>query len=147
MGKHYGEGTLLQLGDGATPTEVFTTIAHRVSLTGPNRTVEIVDETDLDSEAVEKRPDLIPDPGDLEMELFFDPENAGHEEIEDFMDAPEVRNWRLVFNNGTNSRPHRQFAAFPTAFPLSGMEKGSDLKANVTLALTGRITKGTTTLS
>ena len=44
-----GFGTLFQRGDGATPTEAFTTVAEVTSISGPRETLEFVDATHMES--------------------------------------------------------------------------------------------------
>ena len=145
MSKLIGEGTLFQI-ESETPG-TFTTIGQRVSISGPSRSVESVDETDLDSAAVRRRPDTIPDSGEVSLEIFWDPGDATHTILEELMAVPENVNWRLVFNNRTGSRPHRAFSGHLTGFDASGMEKGSDLMASLTIAIDGEITAGTTTIA
>ncbi len=150
MGKLIGEGTLLQVGNGAGPPEVFTTIGQRVTIGGPNLQVEAVDQTDLDDAVVTSRPGQIPDMGELSLSIFFDPANTGHQQLETDCLTPgptTIRSYRLVFNNNTSSRPHREFKAFPTAFATNGMERNGNLGADVTLKVNTKPVSGNTTIS
>jgi hypothetical protein len=140
-----GEGTLLQMGDGAG-TEVFTTIGQRVSIEGPETTVEAVEKTNLDSTMKEYRPSKVPDPGTLSMTIQYDPANVGHTSLKTRSRTPTVNNYRLVFNNETTTRPHMQFAAFVTSFNPTGMEVEENLQAEVEFQVTGAFTDGNTTI-
>jgi hypothetical protein len=142
----FGEGTLLQLGDGAT-TEVFTTIAQRVSISGPDSTVPVVDKSNLDSPAKEKRPGKIPDQGKLSLQIQFNPADTTHTTLETMCRVPVVKNWRIVFNNDTTTRPHRQLRGFVSGFSVSGMEDESNVVADLEIEISGLITNGTTTIS
>lgn len=73
-----GLGAALKIGDGASP-EVFTAIANVKSISGPGRTVEIVDTTHLGSSSGyrEKRPHL-KDGGTVSADTSFDPTHATH---------------------------------------------------------------------
>lgn len=44
-----GFGTLFQRGDGASPTELFTTVAEVTSISGPRENLEFVDATHMES--------------------------------------------------------------------------------------------------
>jgi hypothetical protein len=96
-----------------------------------------------------RRPDTIPDMGEVQLEIYFDPHDSAtvHAELEELSEVPVNVNWRLVFNNGTSTRPHRQFNGHVTSFENSGMEKGSDLMASLGIAINGLITHGETTLT
>lgn len=44
-----GFGTLLKVGDGASPTEAFTAIAEVKSISGPSMSMETIDATHMES--------------------------------------------------------------------------------------------------
>lgn len=140
-----GEGTLLQL-EAATPG-TFDTIAQRVTIEGPERSVEAVETTHLDSVAKQFRPSKTPDNGELSMTIEFDPADVGHLRLETLAATTATVNWRLVFNNETNTRPHRQFPGFITSFGYGGMETESNLTADITIKVTGPLTAGNTTIT
>lgn len=88
-------GTEFRRGDGAEP-EVFSTIANVVSISGPNRTRTTVDVTAHDS------PDLymeflgsLKDPGQISLEINYDPTETTHELDDDFDDVGP-RNYQVV---------------------------------------------------
>lgn len=122
MARLAGKGTLLQI---KIDTD-WTTIAQRVSLSGPNRTVGTDDITNLDSDRVEYRPTL-PDNGDLSGSLQFDPADTTHSLLNDLIDTPEERDWRLVFSNGYY---YEVTDGFLTTFSPGGMEPTGHVTAD-----------------
>jgi predicted secreted protein len=91
-----GFGTQFQRGNGATPTEVFTTIANVTSISGPDRKRETIDVTAHDS------PDQymefiggLKDGGEVALEINYDPSETTHDLDEDFDDTV-ARNYRVV---------------------------------------------------
>jgi hypothetical protein len=140
------KGTLLQVEDATTPG-TFITIAFRTKIEGPEIKVDSVDETHLDSDMMESRPSDFADPGEISFTVNYDPEEATHVTLEGLASTPTTVNWRLVFNNKTNTRKHRQFAGYVTSFKPTGFEVGSRPTADVTIKLTGAVTSGTTTLT
>jgi hypothetical protein len=141
-----GEGTLLQI-ESVTPG-TYTTIGQRVSIGGPGISVEPVETTHLDSTWKAFRPSKVPDGGEVSMQLEYDPEDAVHIIILGHLTTPPTTlpNWRIVFNNGTGTRKHYQFAGFPTEWSPTGMEVEGNLLADVTIKVSGAITVGTTTI-
>jgi hypothetical protein len=140
------KGTLLQVEDTTTPG-TYITIAFRTKIDGPEIKVDSVDETHLDSAMMESRPSDFADPGEISFTVNYDPAEATHITLEDLARTPETVNWRLVYNNKTNTRPHRQFAGYVTSFKPTGFEVGSRPTADLTIKLTGPVTDGTTTLT
>lgn len=142
------EGTKLQLGDAATPTEVFTDVAQLESIEPPELSAEEVDQTELASAVRKSRPSAIPDAGEASLTVAFDPEDTQHTAIEALFRAGTNRNWRIVYNSGDNTRPHDTFPAWIKSFKVQGIDKDSgDLMADLTLRLTGLPVRGTTTLT
>lgn len=131
-----GLGTKLQQGDGAT-TEVFTTIAQRVTIEGPSTEIGKIDKTHLDSLAKEYRRSL-PDPGELTLKLWYDPGHATHTLITTQIanNADTAHNFKLQFSDGTIYA----FAGYWSKFAPTGMAVEENLGADVTLQLTGPIT-------
>jgi predicted secreted protein len=89
-------GTLFKRGNGATPTETFTTIANVTSISGPERTRETLDVTSHDS------PDGwmefiggLKNGGEVQLELNYDPSDDTHDLDADF-DDDAARNYQIV---------------------------------------------------
>lgn len=130
-----GEGTILAYSaDGTT----YTTIAQRVTISGPKMEVAEVETSDLDSTVKTFRPSGVPDSGSLDLEVYFDPDDTQHTAIRALMATPAVKNFKLTLTDGTPATA--TFAGFPTSFELNGMEIEGNLGANVSIKITGAIT-------
>lgn len=94
-------GTLFQRGNGATPTEVFTTVANVTSISGPERTRETIDVTAHDSPGgwMEFIGGL-KDGGEISLDINYDPAELTHDLDDDFDDVLP-RNYRIVILPGT----------------------------------------------
>jgi len=133
-------GTLLKIGDGATP-EAYVTIAEVGNITGPALSLDTDDATSHDSvdgwtEAV----GTLLNGGEVGMDLNFIPAGATHSYatglIHDMV-GRTLRNFRLVFPNVAATT--WTFAAFVTKFAPKAPVKGS-LTAAVTLKISGKPT-------
>ncbi|GGK89136.1 phage tail tube protein [Mangrovihabitans endophyticus] len=94
-------GTLFKRGDGATPTESFTTIANVTTIGGPERSRNIIDVTSHDSpdQWMEKIGGL-KDGGQITVDINYDPRQTTHDLDDDFDDA-DPRNYQIVLFPGT----------------------------------------------
>jgi hypothetical protein len=129
-------GTIIQIGDGGSPTEVFAAIADLGDITPPNVTMETHDASTQTSDwAV-----FIPGLKRMEPVTFamnFDPSEATHDHltglIKDSLDQTK-RNFRIVFTDPGSTT--WEFAAYVTGVvpeaPVDGV-----LTAEVTLQPTG----------
>jgi predicted secreted protein len=91
-----GFGTLFQRGDGATPTEVFTTIANVTNISGPSRSRETIDVTAHDSP--EQWMEFIgglKDGGEVSLDINYDPGQLTHDLDDDFDDSLP-RNYKII---------------------------------------------------
>lgn len=97
-----GFGTLFKRGNGATPTEVFTTIANVTSISGPDRKRETIDVTAHDSPGgwMEFLGGL-KDGGEVQLDINYDPAEATHDIDTDFDDV-DPRNYKIVILPGTD---------------------------------------------
>ncbi len=139
-GAIHGHGTLLQIGDGASP-ENFTTIAEVTDINGPNISVDTVDVTSHSSPGAYKEyiVSLI-EPGEVRFTVNFIPTDATHGLtsglLKDLQDRT-LRNFQLVFPDATSTT--YAFSAYVTGFQIK--EPTTDvLGADVTLKITGQIT-------
>ncbi len=132
--------TLLKLGDGATPTESFTTIAEVKDIKGPKLSLGTEEVTAHDGSGWEESIATILKAGDVSFEINFVPTNTTHSYsaglIKDMVNKTK-RNFKLVFpNTGATTW---QFAAWVTGFEPSEPVEGT-LAASVTLKITGQPT-------
>jgi len=134
-------GTLLKIGDGATPTETFTTIAEVTDLGGPSLTLETIDVTSHSStNGWREFIGGLLDGGEVSFTINYLPANATHDAstgvIAD-MKNRVVRNFTLVFpDSGTTTWT---FSALVTGFE-PGEPIDSQLTADVTLKVSGEPT-------
>jgi predicted secreted protein len=132
-------GTLFQRGNGATPTEVFTTIANVTSIEGPGRTRETIDVTAHDS------PDGwmefvggLKDGGEVSVDINYDPTETTHDLDDDFEDR-DPRNYQIVILPGTADEVTWSLAGILTElsdeFPYD-----DKMSRSLTLKVTGKPT-------
>lgn len=128
-----GIGTLLQIGNGATPTEIFTTIAEVNNITN-TKTREVYDVTSFESVGGyrEKIPGLR-DPGEYNFNMFFTAVNYG--QLNDEFESNTLRNFRLVMPDDGASQ--FDFSGYITsigkAIPLTNM-----INCDVVIAVSGQ---------
>lgn len=134
-------GTLLKIGDGATPTEVFTTISEVTDLGGPSLTLETIDVTSHDSSSGWREfiGGLL-DGGEVSFTINYVPTHATHDATTGVladMKNRVVRNFELVFpDSGTTTW---SFSALVTGFE-PGEPVDTQLTADVTLKVSGEPT-------
>lgn len=132
------QGTLLKRGDGATPTEVFTTIAEVKDISGPGLSLDTADVTTHDSPGGwEEHIGTVLRSGEISFDIELDPALAGHTGLRSDMIARTARNFELLFPN--TGATVWSFTAIVTGFEPSA-PVGDDLTASVTLKLTGQPT-------
>jgi hypothetical protein len=121
-------GTILQLGNGATPTETFSDIAEIVDIPGlqPTRTL-VEDTTHNQSSDYAHFVACMANGGKLALKVNYDPTETTHGEVSglDYIFANALeRNYRLVFNAGAGAG-YYQFSAIiesaPLATPINGI--------------------------
>jgi len=137
MAAYTSFGTLLKLGDGASP-ETFTTIADVGDIKGPDFSADIEDVTTHSTSGAwrEKIATLL-SPGKLQLPLHFQPQAVTHSYtaglLKDFANRTK-RNFQIVLKDpGTTTWT---FAAYVTSFKMQHPVAGI-IKADVELTLTG----------
>lgn len=130
-------GTLLQIGDGATPTEAFTTIAEVKTIGGPTLSARMQEVIHHSGGGWVDKLAILLDAGDVSFEINFIPTDATHSYaaglLKDFYNKTR-RNFKLIFPDaGTTTW---QFAAFVSEFE-SNAPSDNVLTASVTLTVTG----------
>ena len=132
-------GSLLQMGDGATP-EIWTTIAEVTNISGPTLTQEVVDVTSHSSSGAfrEKVGGLL-DGGEVTFDLNFIPTGATHKEAVGGLlynyTQRSVNNYKLLFVDTT----YWIFPALVTSIPPDAPIDGK-LGMSVTLTVSGEPT-------
>lgn len=131
-------GTLVKIGDGATPTEGFTTIAELRKVSGPKLKLETIDVT-VHNTAEPWRQFIggLLDGGEVTLDLNFIPTDGTHNYsaglLSDMVNRVQ-RNFQIEFPDSGNTT--WTFTALVTAFDMNS-EPSSVLQATVTLKLSG----------
>ena len=131
-------GTLIKIGDGATPTEGFTTIAELLDIDGVTLKSNTEDATNHSSPgSFEEKVVTTLSAGPVKLGINFIPTNATHSQstglIKDWKNKTK-RNFQIVFpDSGATTW---SFAAYVTNVDIKAPVKGK-LRADVTLDITG----------
>jgi hypothetical protein len=132
-------GTLLKLGDGATP-ESFTTIFQVVDITGPSMKMDTVETTNQDSAGWGELIPTIFRAGDVKFDVNYTPTNATHNATTGMIASMKnrtLRNFKLVYPDvGGTTWP---FTGYVTGFEVKESVKDK-LTASVTISITGAVT-------
>ena len=133
-------GTILQRGNGAAPTEVFTTIAGVTNISGPSLSQEVIDVTTHSSAGAfrEKVGGLL-DGGEITLDINFGPTEPTHKEavgglLKDYTDR-SVNNYKLIFPDTTYWICPCLVTSLPPDMPVDGK-----LGISVTLTVAGQPT-------
>jgi hypothetical protein len=132
-GETLTQGTKLQRGDGATPTEIFTSIPGVTAITGlGSGTAAEIDTTDLDSLGKEFLPGL-KDEGSLSVSLKRIFGNVQQEGLYTDRDGQVLRNFKILYRN----LKYRTFSAFITALPAEDVSPDEIVRGGMTLRISG----------
>jgi hypothetical protein len=131
-----GKGTLLRLGDGATPTEGFTTVLEVKSIDGPSETAELEDVTHMESPSDYKEyiPTLL-DGGELAFEANLVPGDPEQEILTAALQARARKNARVIVPGGLK---RYEFAVVVTRMSRS-FPTNASMKLAGTLKITGPV--------
>ncbi len=134
-------GTLLKVGNGVTPTEVFTTLAEVKSLGGISITRDRVDVTNHSSTGSwEEFIGTLLRTGEITAGILWVPAHATHNLTTGILGRlvnTDTRvNFQIAFPGGTVW----SFSALVTGFSLGAMDVGSAMEATVTLKPSGPMT-------
>ena len=133
-------GTILQVGDGGDPTELFTGIAEIHDFSGPGISLNIIEAThQLSPDAMREFVAGLKDLTELSFEIGFVPTEATHSLstgfLKDWSDRTR-RNYRIVFPD--TAATTWAVSGFVTGFDISAPLEDM-LTAAVTIKLTGPI--------
>lgn len=133
VGSH---GTYLQIGDGATPTEVFATIAEVKDISGPEMTLNMEDATSHSSGGWREEIPTLLEAGDVTFDVNF-VNDATQADLKDAQTARTRLNFRIVFPLDTPLT--NAFSGYVTGFGYSAPVEGI-LTASVTIRVSGPVT-------
>ncbi|WP_165073318.1 phage tail tube protein [Paludisphaera rhizosphaerae] len=126
-----------KLGTGVT----YTKIPQVLSIGKPPKTVDAVEDTDLDSLAKEFSPGLT-DNGELTIEMRFDPQDVTHQYLEDLADDPVITGFQIRIPTLPDATLYT-FQGFPTNFDNPAGGNSDPLTANLNMKVTGVVTRTT----
>jgi hypothetical protein len=128
-----GLGT--QLAYSLTDTGTFITLGLRVSIEGPSPTQAEISKTHLDSTLEEKRPGGLPDFENLKLKIWHDPGDVDHALMESWVTTvPPNVFFKLSMKDTMQSM--YQFGGWVKSFSKTGMDKDSNLTADVEVVVT-----------
>lgn len=134
-------GTLLKIGDGATPTENFTTIAEVRDISGPSLSLDTEDTTSHSSTGGwEDAVGTILRSGEVTFDIGYQPSETTHNATTGLladMRNRVRRNFQLVFPDASSTT--WSFTALVTGFQ-PGAPVGGSLTASITLKPVGQPT-------
>lgn len=131
--KYAAKGTLFKRGTGSPL--VFTTIGEIFNVGGPSLSREALDATahgDADKEFIGG----LRDGGEVNLEMHFDPADAGDQALLADMQEDSPGDYQIVFPDSATTT--FQFAALVTAFEVQAPVDGK-LTASVTLKVSGAV--------
>ena len=131
-----GFGTELRRGNGGSPTEIFTAIAHSTNISGPGLSRDTYDVTTHQSpERWREFIGGLKDGGEVSVDVNYDP--ADHDTLVDDLDDTNARNYELAF-------PDPDETVWEFKAILTGVEPSAPhddkLTASLTFKLTGKPT-------
>lgn len=133
-------GTLLKIGDGASP-EVFTNIGQVRDISGPGFAMSVEEATHHGSSWKEYVPGML-EGGEVSFEILLDTDDATHYQasaasLYSDMINRRKRNFKMVLPDANTTT--FAFAAYVTSFEVGAPVEGL-LTASVTLQITGNVT-------
>jgi hypothetical protein len=129
------KGTKFQYGNGSG-TETFTDMAQVRSIGDLGGDSGEIDTTDLSSTAKEYLMGL-PDNGDLQLTLAWDPADARHVAMFTRETTQSLNNYKIVMSD--TGAFTWAFSAYVKSFKITGMTPDSLIEAQVTLRISGAI--------
>lgn len=128
------QGMKLEIGSGASPT-TYTKIPERKAINGPTGSATVIDTTDLDSVAKEKRLGL-KDEGQISFNIHYIPKNVTHAALKAAYDSGNLTPFRLTFTDSPATQWYTN--GYVNGFSISNDVDGVTMAA-VTIELTGQI--------
>jgi hypothetical protein len=127
------QGIQLKIGNGSPIS--YAAIKEIVSFNGPGGSGQVIDVTDLDSDAMEKIMGLH-DEGQLSFDINYLPADTQHALLRTARDNSQLTKFQLIFTDTGNTTWN--FDAFVTGFSVTG-GVNAPVRATVTLEITGAI--------
>jgi len=133
------KGTLVQRGDGGSPSETFTTIGEVNTFSGPQRTATVIDATSFDS-TWEESILGVPVGGEVTLECNLVGSNGQQQGLETDYVNGTLRNFKIVLNDHATTKTTFSFSALVTALSVQGQGPNAKYVLNCTLKISGPTT-------
>ena len=130
------QGMEFKISMGGSPV-TYSTITEIKTFSGPGGSASVIDVTDLQSLAKEKRMGLA-DEGQLSFTINYIPTDVTHAALRQARADRTETDFQILFTDTPSTQ--WDFSAFVTGFAVSGAVDGV-VEANVTLEITGAITE------
>lgn len=128
------QGMIFRRRNGFSP-DSYTAIPEIKSFSGPSGSASVIDVTDLDSDAKEKRMGLA-DEGQIQFTINYIPQNAVHAGLRSDRESRVLRDFQCVFTDTPATT--WEFSGFVTGFAISGGVDGV-VEASVTVEISGAV--------
>lgn len=137
-------GVDLQLGDGATPTEVFASVAQIKDFNPPSLSKDMQETTPHNPGGHKWRTFIsgLRDGGEVTFDINYEPDETTHDSTAGLLsnlDADDLRNWKVIFPQPTAYE--WAFSGTVTAFSPSNPVEGVQT-ASITIKVSGKPTFG-----
>ena len=128
-------GTLLKMSTEAGSPQTWITIGNVTDIQGPQRNRNIIDVSNLSSEAAAKIGGLL-DEGDVTFTVNYDPTNSTHQALDTAHEANVAREFQIVLADSGAAEIHFNgiISNLSLAAPFD-----DKLTRSVTVAITGKI--------
>lgn len=131
-----GKGT--KFSHSATQGGTYVDIPQSYSVAGPSLSTGVIEQVHLQSTFKLKR-NVLPDPGELTLRLFYDPTDTEHAAIRTSWLNGTTRWYKLTLvspADGTTVKGTITFSAIVTGFPIDEIQNEQNVTMPVTLTLT-----------
>jgi hypothetical protein len=132
-----GRSSQLQRGDGATPTEVFSTIAEVRKITRSGSKADLADVTNMDSGNYREFLPTLLDAGEIALEGNYIPSDITQGLLQADFDGQAKHNWKIVL---PAARGHWSFAAYVVGVDTPDLQVDKEATFSSRLKITGAAT-------
>lgn len=137
MAKRYGaRGALFQLGDGATPTEAFTTVAQVLTIGEISVESERNDATAMNDDW-EQFLLGVKSAGEIGISILYDPNDSQHKKLSEWFNDQKIGNIKIAWPHVGPFGHEWQIVGAIRIFTIGEQARGNNIQASITLAPQG----------
>lgn len=116
----------------------FTVVAEVTAVTPVGGEVPSVPTTKLTATAKTFRPGKIPDFGEVELTINYDPNDSTHQSLVALLATPETKWFQITYNDGSaTTSADEVFEGFITSFSPESQEDETNVVRTITIKVTG----------